>query len=94
MLASLLSIVLITPIGMLLLWPVKSEAIPTSLRIGSSFTLGCLIVTLLISGMSWLGMSLSRSSEVVLAMAIIASIVVLMGRSEEFLAVLNARPSF
>ena len=73
MLASLLSIVLIAPIGMLLLWPVKSEAIPISLRVGSSFTLGCLIVTLLISGISWLGMSLSRASEIVLAMAIIAT---------------------
>ena len=73
MVASFLSIVLIIPIGMLLLWPVRSAAIPTSLRIGSSFTLGCLVVTLLLSGMSWLGMSLSRSSEVVLAIAIITS---------------------
>lgn len=70
---SLISIVLIVPIGMLILWPVKSGAIPASLRIGNSFTLGCLVVTLLISGMSWLGMSLSRSSEIVLTIAIIAT---------------------
>ena len=84
MLASLLSIVLIAPIGMLLLWPVKSEAIPISLRIGSSFTFGCLVVTLLISGMSWLGMSLSRSSEIVLAIAIFATSLFLWAGRKSF----------
>ena len=85
MLTSSLSIILIIPFGMLLLLPVKSEAIPTSLRIGSSFTLGCLVVTLLISGMSWLGMSLSRSSETVLAMAIITSALLLWVGRKRFL---------